>query len=210
MREVHQLYAHTVRFAHDAVFDGRLRFVPFHQFATALTLRVHTLDPAVVFRAAHGPPCFERASAVDGAFARECDVLGFVGVDHRLIVVAVHSLPTGQHDGILSQVERKEQTCALFQMKIDIALECDGAGVPYTCRNDHHASAVAAASSDCGIDRLVVEVLLVIGDGSVLTDVVGRLAESRCLDRFQNFGIDPFPCGRGILRGGPQTDCCEQ
>ena len=47
-----------------------------------------------------GPPCVIRAASVNGAFTRDGDVLGLVGVNQRAEVPAVQSLPTGGDDGV--------------------------------------------------------------------------------------------------------------
>lgn len=122
--EVDELRAHAVFGFHDTLVYRRGCFSVHQQtFASAVALGHHAFFPAIARSAAHRPPGFVGALAVDCPFAGDGDVGFAVCIYQRAGIVAVQTFPTGD-DGreVKALVGGEFQYGSFFHMKIYVAL----------------------------------------------------------------------------------------
>src|SRR5690348_6983655 len=83
------------------------------------------------------PPRVPIGAAVEGAAARDCDVLLFERVDERRKVHAFDAFPPGENHGISCWIKNPTQRRAGHDVEIDVALELNRARQPFARRDDH-------------------------------------------------------------------------
>ena len=141
-----------------ALLDGRSCLGIFEEQRASNLLTLNGFGrPAIGVLAAHGPPCFVRAIAIDGSLSGDGDVFLAIGIDAWLVVHQVHALPTCLHNGEELRVEGKEQRGTLLKIEVHVALQRDRTRRPCTCWH-HHASATCLRTGSNGLvnGRLVL------------------------------------------------------
>ena len=107
--------------------------------------------PSVGLLALHIPPDLVAALTIQNAFARYGHVDATVGIDQRMEVLAVETLPTCNYGlGIEVVVGGKEEFSPLADVEVDVAAQCYGTCGPVASGNQNHAAARCAARVDGG------------------------------------------------------------
>ena len=126
-----------------------------------------------------GPPVVAGRLAVDRTLAGQRDVRLAVGIDQRVRVVHVDTLPA-RADGREIQIDigKETQRGIVGEVQVDIALERDGAGVEDTVGDDDGAAALQADRHDGQVDGFVGGMLGIIGHGAEVRNGHGPVGET--------------------------------
>ena len=195
LHEIDKLWTHSITRAHLTLLDRDSVLIPLLKQRSAYLLGGDSAGTCIImptFRT-HTPPVGIVGSSVNSAFTGQGYILGTYRINQRLIIIAIHALPTSPHYRILSGIGGEKKSGTLLKMKIHIVLYGNRTGEP--CAFGHHYPAAPFPGTYINhlIDKLGVKETFSLGLLSVIKDLIILGSELRLTDGLLNLRVHITP-----------------